>query len=194
MSDIATASHYLNEAFPFDGPTVSYVNSAWASPPLDAAMTVVSHRMVLVAAPLAAVPYTYATRGSRPALELAGTAAAAEITSGLASFGLKALIDRPRPYETLTTLRTPAGGEDSKSFPSGHAALSFAWAPVVAYDEPALAIPAYLLAGTITFSRLYLGVHYPSDLVFGAIIGLASGYGTIALRESLIKSGVLPAR
>ncbi len=59
------------------------------------------------------------------------------------------------------------------SFPSGHTMTSFACAAVIAYVSPVAGIGAYLLAFLIAFSRLYLYVHYPSDVLAGMLIGTA---------------------
>ena len=65
------------------------------------------------------------------------------------------------------------------SFPSGHAATSFACATVLALAFPRLAVPLYVLAAAIGFSRIYVGVHYPLDVLGGAVLGIAVA---IALR------------
>jgi decaprenylphosphoryl-5-phosphoribose phosphatase len=83
---------------------------------------------------------------------------------------IKLLVHRPRPQlpglGPLTTTPTRF------SFPSAHASTSFAGA--LAYSRlGAPAAPLYLLAGSLACSRLYLGVHYPSDVLAGALLGLA---------------------
>ena len=87
---------------------------------------------------------------------------------------IKNIVNRPRPllsYESLIQLiRT---GESS--FPSGHAASSFAAATSLFLYRKKVGLPAYLLAGAIAFSRLYIGVHYPTDVLTGMVIGVMCG-------------------
>jgi membrane-associated phospholipid phosphatase len=61
----------------------------------------------------------------------------------------------------------------TSSFPSGHAATSFACALVLARFAPRLTIPLFILAALIAFSRVYVGVHYPFDVLAGTALGLA---------------------
>lgn len=68
----------------------------------------------------------------------------------------------------------------TNSFPSGHATVSFACATVLALAVPRLRAPLFLLAALISFSRVYVGVHYPFDVVAGAVLGIAIA---IALRR-----------
>jgi undecaprenyl-diphosphatase len=93
------------------------------------------------------------------------------------AMGLKALFDRDRPPlrvpEPEPLVRVP----DTGSFPSGHAATSFAGATVLALAFPRLAVPLYVLAAAVAFSRLYVGVHYPLDIVAGAGLGVLVALG-----------------
>jgi undecaprenyl-diphosphatase len=77
--------------------------------------------------------------------------------------GLKYVVNRERP--TGETVRK------NSSFPSGHATGSFALATVLSAQYPALGVPAYLLAAGISYSRVYEGRHYVSDVVAGALVG-----------------------
>ncbi len=63
-----------------------------------------------------------------------------------------------------------------KSFPSNHAANSFAIAFIISFFFPKLKIGAYILAFIILFSRVYIGVHYPFDVIYGMCIGILCGY------------------
>jgi undecaprenyl-diphosphatase len=91
--------------------------------------------------------------------------------------GLKALFDRDRPPlrvpEPEPLVRVP----DTGSFPSGHAATSFAGATILARAFPRLAVPLYVLAAAVAFSRVYVGVHYPLDIVAGAGLGVLVALG-----------------
>jgi undecaprenyl-diphosphatase len=100
---------------------------------------------------------------------------------------LKALIGRERPCDALgwcapLAVASPGGA----SFPSGHAAGSFAFAAFVAVRAPRWAAPAFLWAALVACSRCVLGVHYPSDVVAGALLGAA--VGAIFARESSRRS------
>lgn len=92
---------------------------------------------------------------------------------------LKHLVARPRPFEAASCvipkdkLLIPAPGETS--FPSGHALSSFAAATAIYRDHSVLGFIAYVVAGLIAFSRLYLCVHYPSDVLGGIIVGMLMG-------------------
>jgi undecaprenyl-diphosphatase len=102
-------------------------------------------------------------------LVTAGVAAA-----DLLATGLKLLIARPRPYvqnpEPPPLLLTPL----DLSLPSGHAATSFAGATLLMWCLPGRLAPGlYVLATLVAFSRVYVGVHYPGDVVLGAALGIA---------------------
>ena len=77
------------------------------------------------------------------------------------------------------------------SFPSGHTMASFAAATILWHWNRKVGIAAYLLAGAIAFSRLYLFVHFPSDVLAGAgigcIIGIASVKGTDWILQKITK-------
>ena len=92
--------------------------------------------------------------------------AADALADVLAELG-KVIVHRHRPYEHQ--LGPPTS---SYSFPSGHAATSFACATVLSALAPRWRVPFFVLATMIALSRLYNGVHYPTDVVAGALLGV----------------------
>jgi undecaprenyl-diphosphatase len=79
----------------------------------------------------------------------------------------KALVARHRPFEHQLGPRS-----STHSFPSGHAATSFACATVLSYYAPGLRVPLFVLAALIGLSRVYNGMHYPTDVLAGAVLGV----------------------
>jgi len=75
------------------------------------------------------------------------------------------------------------------SFPSGHATVSFACATVLALAVPRLSLPLFTLAVLISFSRVYVGVHYPFDVLAGAVLGIAIAIALRTLGAVLRRSG-----
>ncbi|WP_303007632.1 phosphatase PAP2 family protein [uncultured Dialister sp.] len=97
----------------------------------------------------------------------------------LANGILKHLVQRPRPFDTYPDLQPLIHEPTDWSFPSGHSSASFAAAFVLYHYMPKkFSIPALILATLIAFSRLYLGVHYPSDVIGGAAIGYLTAWAS----------------
>ncbi len=102
---------------------------------------------------------------------------------------LKNLVARIRPYEVVEGLVSVIGKQWDYSFPSGHTGSSFAAAWVFFRKLPKkFGIPALVLAALIGLSRLYLGVHYPTDVLFGVISGIGSGCVASMIADR-VKSG-----
>jgi len=88
------------------------------------------------------------------------------------NYVVKAIVRRPRPL--LEGLPPLGGAPSSLSFPSAHATSAFAVATAMTRVEPAAAA-AFLLAGLLALGRPYLGMHYPSDVLAGAVLGVLLG-------------------
>lgn len=85
---------------------------------------------------------------------------------------LKNIVARPRPYDVITGLTSLVGAQKDYSFPSGHTGSSFAAAVVMLRMLPKrYGVPAVVLAVLVGLSRLYVGVHYPTDVFAGMMIG-----------------------
>ncbi|MEG1441290.1 MAG: phosphatase PAP2 family protein [Oscillospiraceae bacterium] len=98
---------------------------------------------------------------------------------------LKPLVARDRPFlanpDIMLLIRTPM----DFSFPSGHSMTSFAAATVLLCYNKKFGIPALILAILIAFSRLYLQVHYPTDVISGIIIGIVFGFLAVTLVKKI---------
>lgn len=101
------------------------------------------------------------------------------------SFSTKAIVNRERPGEKYKGLLHPVNVAKNASFPSGHTALSFSIATSLTIANPKwyVAAPAFAWAGLVGYSRLYLGVHYPTDVLAGAVAGAGSAWLSYRLNK-----------
>jgi len=154
------------------------------TPTLDKSMKWISNAAdgsrlwVLIAAALAVVG---GRRGRRAAIR---GLVAVGVTSATANLGAKQLFPRRRPRRPVTTAEREEHETKmptSSSFPSGHTASAFAFATTVTLDVPALALPLYGLAAIVGYSRVHNGVHHPSDVMAGGVLGLTVGSAVRAI-------------
>lgn len=87
---------------------------------------------------------------------------------------LKRTVKRTRPYDARDRINTFDIKLPDYSFPSGHTTASFTLATVLSLNNSLWIIPSYIYASIIGISRVYLGVHYPSDVLFGMVFGITS--------------------
>jgi undecaprenyl-diphosphatase len=89
---------------------------------------------------------------------------------------LKPVFHAPRPFQRDVLARVVGPRPTDYSFPSGHAAASFGAAVALSRGWPGGTIVWFALAAFISYTRVYLGVHYPVDVVCGAVVGIACGW------------------
>jgi undecaprenyl-diphosphatase len=151
---------------------VSMLHLAWGKPewavPIFYAFTTIGGGWPL----LWLLPFALQRRTRAVSLWLAG---AVVLTSSLVSL-IKEIVGRARPCDAMgwcsaIDVASPGG----HSFPSGHAAGSFAFAGFVAVRLPRWTLVAGIYAAIVAWSRCALGVHYPSDVIAGALLGMTIG-------------------
>jgi membrane-associated phospholipid phosphatase len=110
------------------------------------------------------------------------------LVSAFISTAMKQTIRRERPFTTYPELDKQSDG-GSYSFPSGHTSTAFATATSlsIAFPKWYVIAPSFVWASTVGYSRMDLGVHYPSDVLAGAIVGSGSAYLTYKLNKWLNK-------
>jgi membrane-associated phospholipid phosphatase len=115
------------------------------------------------------------------------TGVATALNVGLSQL-IKNSVNRPRPFETYPDILKKADG-GSPSFPSGHTAAAFATATSLSLNYPTwkVIVPSFVWAGAVGYSRMYLGVHYPSDVLAGALLGAGSAWLTFEINHWLQK-------
>ena len=101
---------------------------------------------------------------------------------------LKPLVARPRPCWLDTTVPLLISLPRDSSFPSGHSLSGFIAATVLLRQDRRLGVPSLILAVLLAFSRLYLFVHFPSDVLAGILLGVAVGLGLCYLADRLLRS------
>ena len=110
--------------------------------------------------------------------------------NGAMTWSLKHAINRARPFDTYPGLLTPYKYEVSPSLPSGHTSLAFATATALTLRYPKwyVIVPSYVWACSVGYSRMNLGVHYPSDVLAGALLGAGSAYATLLINNLFWKN------
>ncbi|MFM8596423.1 MAG: phosphatase PAP2 family protein [Flavobacteriales bacterium] len=116
------------------------------------------------------------------------------LTSAIVTTTMKFAIDRDRPFVTYPDIQKLTGA-GSPSFPSGHTSEAFATATSLSLAFPKWYViaPAYIWAGAAGYSRMHLGVHYPSDVLVGALVGTGSAWLCKELNERLQNKKASPS-
>jgi undecaprenyl-diphosphatase len=124
-------------------------------------------------------------------LRNAGVIATGTIINLGITAGLKYLVKRQRPFTTYKGIIVNKSGKSclDPSFPSGHSSTSFMLATSLslAYPKWYVITPVFLYSTVVSYSRMDLGVHYPTDVLTGTLIGTGSAYMTYAINKKIKK-------
>jgi|YNPMSStandDraft_1061717.scaffolds.fasta_scaffold01136_4 PAP2 superfamily. len=163
-----------------------FINSTLANPVTDKLMpfiTDVKHWYLLYVF----LWFLILFKGGKYRLGLAiGMILLAAISDQLSSAVLKDLFERPRPCKVLDNVHLLVGCTDSYSFPSSHAVNNFAGAMFFTFFYRHLKWILFSVATVMALSRVFVGVHYPSDVIGGALIGMAIGYLLAVVYEFIL--------
>jgi undecaprenyl-diphosphatase len=114
------------------------------------------------------------------------------LTTSFITSLFKYVVQRDRPPTVVLDPEPLVGVPSTSSFPSGHTSTSFACAYVISRLEPRLTVFVFVLAALIGFSRVYVGVHYPLDVLAGAVLGLVVAKALLTLLAVLRRSPRAP--
>jgi undecaprenyl-diphosphatase len=132
-----------------------------------------------------ALALVLAIAAGRPPLATTLITAATVWTADLLASAVKLAVGRERPYEVVAAADPLLRWDLGSSFPSGHAATSVAGAIVLTFLLGRWGLALGVLAAAVCFSRVYIGVHYPLDVVAGALLGAVAGLAAVAVVRRL---------
>ena len=162
----------IDKIVEIDKQVMVFLNKTISNPIFDIIMPIITNQNFLVFSGLMLIGYLAYYGGKRGRITIAVLLIAAGASDAICFQIIKPLVGRIRPshefYEYINLLVSKGG---KYSFPSNHAANSFVFATVLSYFYDKKKTFLYILASAIAFSRVYVGVHYPLDIFFGAIIG-----------------------
>jgi undecaprenyl-diphosphatase len=161
------------------------INRTLQNPVFDQVMPALSNKWLGFVVVGVVIPCLFLRYGRRvwPVIAVAVLAVAlSDLGAGL----LKHAVQRIRPCHVIADVHLLAGCTRSFAMPSNHASNMFAIAGVVGGVLPAWRWVLLPVAGGVAYSRVYLGVHYPSDVLVGAFCGAVLGYGLVLLAKRVL--------
>jgi undecaprenyl-diphosphatase len=170
----------VNQLFEIDKQLFYQINTLGANPILDQVMPIITdlHKHLwFVAGVLPLIIAIWVYKEKAKALKIIVLIALSVALSDAISYRVvKPMVDRERPDKSGVTVQMRTNPHSGKSFPSNHAANNFAAATVLAAAFPTGQLVFFGLAFIIAFSRVYVGVHFPLDVIGGATIGIFIAY------------------
>lgn len=162
------------------------INSSLRNPVFDILMPFVTNKWNFVLPVTVLLGYVLLFRPKRDRMIVLSAIAVILLTDETSQF-LKDLFERTRPFHPLRDLTRPV----SFSFPSNHASNMFALAVFLSYNYSRLGLLCFPAAALVGYSRVYVGSHYPFDVLGGALWGIVMGLlGVAAVRQLMRITGV----
>ena len=162
----------IDKIVEIDKQIMVFLNKTISNPIFDFIMPIITNQNFLVFFGLILIGYLAYFGGKRGRITIIVLLIAASLSDAICFQIIKPWVGRIRPsyefYEYINLLVSKGG---KYSFPSNHAANSFVFATVISYFYEKNKTFLYILASSIAFSRVYVGVHYPLDIIIGSIIG-----------------------
>lgn len=161
--------------FSIDLTVLYFFNHTLSSPALDRFFSIITNVNNWYITYIVVLGIAFFKGGKRGKIAVILTLFLIVVTDQFGHQVLKEIIGRIRPCNTLPDIITPLGCSGTLSFPSNHALNNFAAAMFFYRLYPNLKWVLFITAALVALSRVYLGLHYPSDIFGGAIIGLGFG-------------------
>ena len=162
----------INTIVEIDKNLMVFLNKTLSNPIFDILMPIITNQKFLTIIGVILILYLGFYSGKRGKITLIVLIFAAGISDAICAQIIKPWIGRIRPsheFVEYINLLVSKGGK--WSFPSNHAANSFAFATVLSYFYDKNKTMIFSIASVIAFSRVYVGVHYPLDIIFGSLLG-----------------------
>ena len=167
-------NHFADSVEAIDRAAFVLINNGLRHPLLDVFMPFVTEKWNFVL-PMALVVLYLLGKGGRQGRMIVLCAVLLVVCADASATALRSYFQRVRPCQALDGVRLLVGCSDSFSFPSGHATNAFALAAFFATYYRQRAVLLFVMAALAGYSRIYVGVHYPTDVLGGAILGVAFG-------------------
>ena len=164
----------INTIIEIDKKLMIFLNKTLSNPIFDILMPIITNQKFLTIIGVFLIIYLGFYAGKRGKITLIVLIFAAGISDAICAQIIKPWVGRIRPsHEFIEYINLLVSKGGKWSFPSNHAANSFAFATVLSYFYDKNKTMIFSIASVIAFSRVYVGVHYPLDIIFGSLLGYA---------------------